>query len=97
MSDYRFVTHLIQGMEGMVRGMFSNRNMQGSVASRVFPGVPNVAILPKEFPDEQAAADYLQDLIEQGGNAAAVKVVDSGWLVCAWVTDVDQAAFLNKN
>lgn len=85
MADYDFVTHLVQGMEGMVRGMFSNRNMQGSVASRVFPGVRNVAILPKEFPDEQAAADYLHDLIEKGGNAAAVKIVGSGWLVCAWV------------
>lgn len=89
MPDYKFVTHPIHGMEGMVRGMFSNRNMQGSVASRVFPGVRNVAILPKEFPDEQAAADYLQDLIEQGGNAAAVRVADSGWLVCAWVANAE--------
>ena len=58
MSEYRFVTHLIKGMEGMVRGMFANRNMQGSPASRIFPGVPNVAILPNEFSDEQAASDY---------------------------------------
>lgn len=89
MPDYKFVTHQVHGMEGMVRGMFSNRNMQGSVAGRVFPGVPNVAILPKAFPDEQAAADYLQNLVEQGGNAAAVKVADSGWLVCAWVASIE--------
>ncbi|MCH8256392.1 MAG: hypothetical protein IIA75_00555 [Proteobacteria bacterium] len=87
MSEYRFVTHLIKGMEGMVRGMFANRNMQGSPASRIFPGVPNVAILPKEFADEQSASDYLKELMEKGGNAAAVKIVDSGWLVCAWVED----------
>lgn len=85
MSDYEFITHPIAGMEGMVRSMFSNRNMQGSVASRVFPGVRNVAILPKEFSDELSAADYLRDLIDKGGNAAAVRVAQSGWLVCAWV------------
>jgi len=88
MSDYKFVTHMIKGVEGMVRGMFSNRNMQGSVASKIFPGVRNVAILPKEFTDEQSAANYLQELMEKGGNAAAVKIADTGWLVCAWVDEV---------
>ncbi len=85
MSEYKFVTHKIKGMEGMVRGMFSNRSMQGSAASKIFPGVLNVAILPKVFPDEDSAANYLQNLIEEGGNAGAVKIGDSGWLVCAWV------------
>ncbi|MCH7744330.1 MAG: hypothetical protein IIB71_16935 [Proteobacteria bacterium] len=87
MSEYKFVTHMIEGMEGMVRGMFANRNLQGSNASRIFPGVANVAILPKEFADEQSASDYLQKLMEKGGNAAAVKIVDTGWLVCAWVDE----------
>jgi hypothetical protein len=87
MSEYRFVTRMINGMEGMVRGLFANRNLQGSVASKIFPGVPNVAILPKEFDDEASAADYLQELMEKGGNAAAVKVTGTGWLVCAWVED----------
>jgi len=74
-------------MEGMVRGLFANRQMRGSAASRIFPGVGNVAILPKVFTDEASAADYLQGLIGKGGNAAAVKIVDSGWLVCAWVSE----------
>lgn len=87
MSEYKFVTHTINGMEGLVRGMFANRNMQGSIASRIFPGVANVAILPKEFTDEQSASDYLQELMEKGGNAAAVKIIDTGWLVCAWVDE----------
>ena len=87
MSEYKFVTHMAGGMEGMVRGLFANRQMKGSVASKLFPGVRNVAILPKEFADEASAADYLKELMEQGGNAAAVKVVDSGWLVCAWVSE----------
>ena len=87
MSEYKFVTHMINGMEGMVRGMFRNRNLQGSPANKIFPGVSNVAILPKEFTDEQSAADYLEELIEKGGNAAAVKIVGTGWLVCAWVNE----------
>ena len=61
---------MIEGMEGMVRGMFANRNLQGSNASRIFPGVANVAILPKEFADEQSASDYLQKLMEKGGMAS---------------------------
>ena len=87
MSEYRFVTHMINGMEGMVRGMFANRNLQGSVASKIFPGVPNVAILPKEFSDEQYASEYLQELMEKGENAAAVKIIETGWLVFAWVEE----------
>ena len=87
MSEYIFVSHTIKGAEGMVRGLFANRQMKGSIASQMFPGVPNVAILPKEFGDEQSAADYLQGLLEKGSNAAAVKVSNTGWLVCAWVTE----------
>ncbi len=84
---YKFITHPVEGAEGLVRGMFSNRNLQGSVASRLFPGVNNVAILPRGFDSPQLAADYLSGILEKGGNAAAVKVVDSGWLIGAWVSD----------
>lgn len=86
MANYEYVTHLVKGLESRVRGMFGNRNMQGSIAEKIFPEVRNVAILPKEFADEQTAGDYLRDLLEEGGNAAAVKVTDAGWLVCAWVS-----------
>ena len=87
MSEYKFVSHMIEGAEGIVRGLFANRQMKGSIASRMFPGVANVAILPKAFDDEQSAIDYLQSLMEKGGNAAAVKISDTQWLVCAWVAE----------
>ena len=87
MSEYRFVAHSLQGMEGMVRGLFANRSQAGSVASKLFPGINNVAILPTMFAEESAATDYLKPLLEQGGNAAAVKLAENNWLICAWVSD----------
>ena len=85
MSEYRFVTHAIEGLEGSVRGMFSTRAMNGSAAAQIFPDIKNVAILPSEFDDEKTAANYLQPLLEKGGNAAAVRLPGARWLICAWV------------
>jgi len=88
-TEYSFKTLRIKGQEGMVRGMFQNRNLQGSAAAKVFPGVPGVAILPKTFASEAEASDYLQALIEQGGNAAAVRVSPEEWFIGAWVSSSD--------
>ena len=73
MSDSRFITHIVNGPEGMVRNLFANRQLKGAPAIKIFPGVPNVAILPTEFDGETEAIEYLQPLLTAGGNAAAVK------------------------
>lgn len=87
MANYNFKTMRIKGPEGKVRGLFSNRALQGAAAREMFPGVPNVAILPKDFDNEEAATEYLKGIIEQGGNAAAVRISPEEWLLAAWVLD----------
>lgn len=89
MSEHQFASHIVSGPEGMVRYLFANRQLQGAPAARIFPGVRNVAILPKELADEAAAADYLKPLLEPGGNAAAVKIGTDEWFVGAWVAASD--------
>lgn len=87
MSDYHFVRHIVNGQEGMVRMLFANRQMKGRRAEQVFPGVRNVGILPTEFESESEAEAYLKPLLEQGGNAAAVKLGEEVWFVAAWVRE----------
>jgi hypothetical protein len=81
----QFVHHLVNGPEGMVRMLFANRQLKGAPAATIFPGVPQVAILPTEFAGETEAEDYLKPLLEPGGNAAAVKISPDVWFVAAWV------------
>jgi hypothetical protein len=47
-----------------------------------------VAILPKRFDSAAAAAAWLQDTAEPGGNAVAVEINGGRWLVGAWIDDV---------
>lgn len=86
MSDEEFVRHIVTGQEGMVRFLFANRQLKGSPASKIFPGVRNVGILPTEFSSEDEAENYLKPLLEPGGNAAAVKIGQDLWFVGAWVS-----------
>ena len=89
MSDHEFVKHIVKGQEGMVRFLFTNRQLKGSPASKIFPGVRNVGILPTEFSTEDEAENYLKPLLEPGGNAAAVKLGQDLWFVGAWVGSPD--------
>ena len=85
----RFVTHEMLGADGMVRGMFLSRSLAAPPASQAhFPGVRAVAILPKRFDSADAAASWLEQTAERGGNAVAVQIGSSRWLIGAWVADV---------
>ncbi len=84
----RFVTHEITGADGMVRGLFLSRSLAAPAASHThFPGVRAVAILPKQFDSAEAASTWLQKTAEQGGNAIAVQIGPSRWLIGAWIAD----------
>jgi hypothetical protein len=85
----RFVTHEMIGADGMVRGMFAARSLSGPPMSQsIFPGVRAVAILPKQFDSADAAKTWLENTAERGGNAVAVQIGSSRWLIGAWVVDV---------
>jgi hypothetical protein len=85
----RFVTREVDGADGMVRGLFMSRSLSAPPASQQhFPGVRAVAILPKRFDSADAAATWLKETAEQGGNAVAVQIAPARWLIGAWVTDV---------
>ncbi len=86
MTKYAFVSHIVHGPEAMVRNLFGNRELKGSAAARIFPGVRQVAILPTLFDDASAAEAYLAPLLEKGGNAAAVRVGPESWYIGAWVS-----------
>ena len=84
----RFVTHEIIGADGMVRGLFLSRALSSPPASsQYFPGIRAVAILAKRFDSTTAAIPWLQQTAEQGGNAIAVQIGASRWLIGGWVTD----------
>jgi hypothetical protein len=84
----RFVVHEVTGADGMVRGMFLARNLAGPAAANAwFPGVRSVAILAKQFDSAAAAAPWLEQTAEKGGNAVAVQIGSSRWLVGAWIAD----------
>ena len=85
----RFVTHEVIGADGMVRGMFLSRSLAAPPASQAhFPGVRAVAILPKRFDSADAAIPGSSRQRERGGNAVAVQIGPSRWLIGAWVADV---------
>ncbi|HTO56342.1 MAG TPA: hypothetical protein VMJ74_01050 [Pseudomonadales bacterium] len=85
----RFVTHEMTGADGMVRGMFAARSLSGPPAAHaIFPGVRAVAILPKRFDSADAAKTWLEQTAERGGNAVAVQIAATRWLIGAWVADV---------
>jgi hypothetical protein len=89
----RFVTQEVTGADGMVRGMFLSRSLATPAASQVqFPGVRAVAILPKRFDSAAAASPWLEQTAERGGNAVAVQIGASRWLVGAWVADASAQA-----
>jgi hypothetical protein len=85
----RFVTHEMTGADGMVRGMFAARSLSRPPASQsIFPGVRAVAILPKRFDSGDTAKAWLEQTAERGGNAVAVQIGPTRWLIGAWVADV---------
>ena len=85
----QFVTLEITGLDGMVRGFFMSRSLAAPPASQQhFPGVRSVAILPKRFDTAEAAASWLEQTAQQGGNAVAVQIGSTRWLVGAWVKDL---------
>ncbi len=87
MSDPHFVTQTIEGMDGMVRGYFTSRALGEPASAAVFPGVRQVAILPKKFDSMDAATVFIETNAEPGGNAVAVQYARDRWLVGAWVTN----------
>ena len=87
----RFVTHEITGADGMVRGFFLSRSLAAPPASsHHFPGIHAVAVLAKRFESTDAATSWLQHTAERGGNAVAVQIGASRWLIGAWITDVPE-------
>jgi hypothetical protein len=89
----RFVTHEVIGADGMVRGMFLSRSLATPPASQAhFPGVRAVAILPKRFDSTDAAVPWLEQTAERGGNAVAVQIGPSRWLIGAWIGDVSTSS-----
>ena len=84
-----FKTLTISGQEGMVRGLFNNRRLQGAASEDHFPGIKSVAIVPKVFDEAQAAHVFLQEITEPGGNAAAAKISATDWLIGAWIDSTE--------
>ncbi len=85
----RFVTHELVGADGMVRGFFLSRSLATPPMSQAhFPGIRAVAILPKRFDSADAANAWIEQTAERGGNAVAVQIGSSRWLIGAWVADV---------
>ena len=85
----RFVTLPIDGADGMVRGLFMARSLSAPPASQQhFPGIRAVAILPKRFDSAPAAETWLKETAEQGGNAVAVQIAPTRWLIGAWIADI---------
>jgi hypothetical protein len=82
----KFVTLQIEGQEGLVRNLFAARDLGVPAARATFPGVPGVAIMPREFDGAEAAATWMQGMAEQGGVALAVRIGAQRWLVGAWVS-----------
>ena len=85
MSDPRFVTQTIEGMDGMVRGYFMSRALGEPASAAQFPGVRQVAILPKKFDSIETATEFIESNAAAGGNAVAVQYASNQWLVGAWV------------
>ena len=89
----QFVTLEIPGLDGMVRGFFMSRSLAAPPASQQhFPAVRAVAVLPKRFDSADAAAAWMKENAEQGGNAVAVQIGTARWQVGAWVKDVSKPA-----
>lgn len=87
MSDIRFVTETIEGLDGMVRGYFMSRSLGEPASAARFPGVRQVAILPKRFDSVDAASAFIEAHAEPGGNAIAVQYAAQRWLVGAKLSD----------
>ena len=82
-----FRTLKVNGPEGSVRGLFSNRQLDGAASAKQFPGIASVAILPKVFSEQETAHQFLEEITESGGNAAAVRYSDNDWLIGGWAED----------
>lgn len=85
-TNNKFVTLNLTGHEGMVRGFFMARDMSEPASHETFPGIRAVAVLPREFDSVSEAAEFLEQLLEPGGNAGAVRVGSSEWLLGAWLS-----------
>ena len=85
-NNNRFVTLNLTGQEGMVRGLFMSRDMSEPASHGTFPGIRAVAVLPREFDSAPQASEFLEQLLEPGGNAGAVRVGDNEWLLGAWLS-----------
>lgn len=84
-SGVKFVTMEIAGLDAAVRGFFQARDLGTPPSTAVFPGISQVAVLPKRFRAVSDAAVWLEETAEPGGNAVAVQVGPQQWLVGAWV------------
>lgn len=85
----QFVTHEISGADGMIRGFFLSRSLAAPPASRAyFPGIDAVAILAKQFDSAADATAWVKATAQPGGNAIAVQIGPTRWLIGAWVGDV---------
>ena len=85
----RFVSHEISGADGMVRGFFMSRSLAAPPASNgYFPGIRAVAILAKRFDSATEALPWLEQTAQPGGNAVAVQIGTSRWLIGAWIADI---------
>jgi len=87
MPDTRFVTQTLHGTDGVVRGHFMSRSLGEPASAVEFPGVRQVAILPKRFDSIEAAREFIDANAEPGGNAIAVQYAHETWLVGALVID----------
>lgn len=85
MAEVNLVTETIEGLDGMVRGYFMSRSLGQPASAAKFPGVRQVAILPKRFDSIDAARAFIDAHAEPGGNAIAVQYGMQRWLVGAKV------------
>lgn len=88
MTDKRFVSTLVEGGDGAVRALFINRAGGPLPRADLFPGITSVAVLPRRFDDETAAAAWLETATRESPNAATVEVGRGVWVVGAWVSGV---------
>ena len=87
MSKGTLVTHIVEGADGAVRGLFQNRQLGAAASAELFPGVPQVAVMPTLFSSEANARAFILENAEVGGNAIAARFAHQQWLVGAYLSD----------
>ena len=64
-----------------------SRSLGEPASAAQFPGIRQVAILPKRFDSADTAREFIEANAETGGNAIAVQYDRERWLVGARVID----------